>query len=93
MCGRFAITTAPAAMRDLFGYDEQPNFPPRYNIAPTQPVPIVLFGTDYWKRLLNLDLLVEEGTISEEDLKLFVFLDDPQRAWEHIMKFYDLPQV
>ncbi|MDP1626832.1 SOS response-associated peptidase [Parvibaculum sp.] len=43
MCGRFAITTAPAAMRDLFGYDEQPNFPPRYNIAPTQPVPIVLF--------------------------------------------------
>ena len=58
-----------------------------------KPVPIVLFGTDYWKRLLNLDLLVEEGTISEEDLKLFVFLDDPQRAWEHIMKFYDLPQV
>ncbi|MEQ9225657.1 MAG: SOS response-associated peptidase [Parvibaculum sp.] len=43
MCGRFTITTAPEAMRDLFGYDEQPNFPPRYNIAPTQPVPIVLF--------------------------------------------------
>lgn len=43
MCGRFTITTPPQAMRDLFGYDEQPNFPPRYNIAPTQPVPIVLF--------------------------------------------------
>ena len=28
-------------MRQLFGYSEQPNFPPRYNIAPTQPVPIV----------------------------------------------------
>jgi len=28
-------------MRQLFGYTEQPNFPPRYNIAPTQPVPIV----------------------------------------------------
>jgi putative SOS response-associated peptidase YedK len=41
MCGRYAITTAPEAIRALFGYAEQPNFPPRYNIAPTQPVPIV----------------------------------------------------
>jgi putative SOS response-associated peptidase YedK len=41
MCGRYSITTAPEAMRQLFGYPEQPNFPRRYNIAPTQPVPIV----------------------------------------------------
>ncbi len=41
MCGRYAITLPPQAMRELFGYEEQPNFPPRYNIAPTQPVPIV----------------------------------------------------
>src|SRR5258708_33005091 len=41
MCGRYSITTAPEAMRRLFAYPEQPNFPPRYNIAPTQPVPIV----------------------------------------------------
>jgi putative SOS response-associated peptidase YedK len=41
MCGRYAITTAPEAMRALFRYREQPDFPPRYNIAPTQPVPIV----------------------------------------------------
>ena len=41
MCGRYAITSAPEAIRQLFGYDEQPNFPPRYNVAPTQPVPIV----------------------------------------------------
>jgi putative SOS response-associated peptidase YedK len=41
MCGRYSITTAPEAMRQLFLYPEQPNFPPRYNIAPTQPVPIV----------------------------------------------------
>jgi putative SOS response-associated peptidase YedK len=33
MCGRYAITTAPEAMRQLFGYPEQPNFPPRYNFA------------------------------------------------------------
>lgn len=41
MCGRFAIKTMPEAMRAAFGYDERPNFPPRYNIAPTQPVPVV----------------------------------------------------
>jgi putative SOS response-associated peptidase YedK len=41
MCGRYAITTAPEAIRRLFGYPEQPNFPARYNVAPTQPIPIV----------------------------------------------------
>jgi putative SOS response-associated peptidase YedK len=41
MCGRYSITSAPEAIRRLFRYPEQPNFPPRYNVAPTQPVPIV----------------------------------------------------
>jgi len=41
MCGRYLITSAPEALRALFGYLDQPNFPPRYNVAPTQPVPIV----------------------------------------------------
>lgn len=41
MCGRLAITTPPDAMRDFLRYDDLPNFPARYNVAPTQPVPIV----------------------------------------------------
>jgi putative SOS response-associated peptidase YedK len=41
MCGRFVITSPPAALRQVFGYTEQPNFPPRFNIAPTQPIPVV----------------------------------------------------
>lgn len=41
MCGRYTLTSAPEAIRALFRYDEQPNFPPRYNIAPTQPIGIV----------------------------------------------------
>jgi putative SOS response-associated peptidase YedK len=41
LCGRFAITLPPEAVRAFFAYVEQPNFPPRYNIAPTQPIPIV----------------------------------------------------
>jgi putative SOS response-associated peptidase YedK len=42
MCGRFVITSPPAALRQIFGYAEQPNFPPRHNIAPTQPIPVVI---------------------------------------------------
>jgi putative SOS response-associated peptidase YedK len=42
MCGRYAITLPPEAVRQHFDYLDQPNFPPRYNIAPTQPVPVVL---------------------------------------------------
>ena len=41
MCGRYTLTSAPEAIRALFRYAEQPNFPPRYNVAPTQPIPIV----------------------------------------------------
>ena len=41
MCGRYCITSAPEAIRRLFRYRQQPNFPPRYNVAPTQTVPIV----------------------------------------------------
>jgi uncharacterized protein (TIGR00730 family) len=55
-----------------------------------KPVPILLFGSDYWKRLINLDVLVEEGAISPEDLKLFQYVDDPKVAWDAIVKFYDL---
>jgi putative SOS response-associated peptidase YedK len=41
MCGRYLLISSPEAIRRLFGYGEQPDFPPRYNIAPTQPVAIV----------------------------------------------------
>lgn len=55
-----------------------------------QPVPIILFGSDYWKRLINLDVLLEEGTISPEDLNLFSYADDPQVAWNTIRAFYNM---
>ena len=44
MCGRFVITSPPAALRQIFGYIEQPNFPPRHNVAPTQPIPVVMLA-------------------------------------------------
>jgi uncharacterized protein (TIGR00730 family) len=53
-----------------------------------KPVPVVLFGSEYWKRVLNLSVLVEEGVISPEDLDLFQFIDDVDEAWRFIQGFY-----
>jgi uncharacterized protein (TIGR00730 family) len=55
-----------------------------------KPVPILLFGTAHWKRLFNLEVLAEEGMISPEDLDLIRYVDEPQDAWEHIRRFYQL---
>lgn len=55
-----------------------------------KPVPIVLYGSDYWKRLFNIDVMVEEGVISEEDLNLFKYVDSVDEAWQFIRSFYEL---
>ena len=54
----------------------------------TKAVPVILFGTEFWKRLIDFDLLIEEGTISAKDLQLFHYTDDPAEAWALIQRFY-----
>jgi uncharacterized protein (TIGR00730 family) len=44
-------------------------------------VTIVLYGSDYWRKVLNLESMVEYGTISRDDLKLFKFADTPEEAF------------
>ena len=56
----------------------------------SKPVPILLFCSDYWQRLLNLEMLVEEGMISEADLNLIRYVDTPEAAWQAICDFYQL---
>ncbi|MDF1607756.1 SOS response-associated peptidase [Hoeflea sp. YIM 152468] len=41
MCGRFSLTATPDEVQELFGLEEIEDFPPRYNIAPTQPILII----------------------------------------------------
>ena len=53
-------------------------------------LPIILFGSDYWKRLINFDVLIEEGTISLQDMELLRYVDEPQQAWDIIKAFYHL---
>jgi uncharacterized protein (TIGR00730 family) len=55
-----------------------------------KPVPIVLFGTDYWKKVFHPENMFEEGVIAEEDLQLFRYVDTVEDAWEVIRAFYAL---
>ncbi len=56
------------------------------NIVPR--IPILLFGSEFWKSLINWDRFVEEGVISPEDLELITFCDSPWEGWNAIREFY-----
>ena len=47
-------------------------------------IPIVLYGTDYWDKIINFDAMVEFGTISAEDLNLFRRIDTVDEAFDFI---------
>ncbi|MGD9079858.1 MAG: TIGR00730 family Rossman fold protein [Desulfobacterales bacterium] len=47
-------------------------------------IPIVLFGREFWERVINFDALVEEGMISAKDLDLFQFVETAEDAWDII---------
>ena len=47
-------------------------------------LPIVLFGKEYWNKLINFETLVEFGTINKEDLDLFFLTDTVDEAYDHI---------
>jgi uncharacterized protein (TIGR00730 family) len=48
------------------------------------PIPILLFGEEFWRRVINFDALTEAGTISPEDLNLFHFVETAEEAWAHV---------
>ncbi len=50
------------------------------------PVPVLLFGESFWKRVINFEALVDEGTIDREDLDLFEFVDTAEEAWKFISR-------
>ncbi|MEL6968476.1 MAG: LOG family protein, partial [Pseudomonadota bacterium] len=53
-------------------------------------VPVLLFGEHFWKRVINLDALAEEGTISPDDTQLFTIVDSADEGWDVVSKFYGL---
>ncbi len=53
-------------------------------------IPVLLFGEQFWKRVINLEALVEEGTVSPEDVNLFKIVDSAADGWKIISDFYEL---
>jgi uncharacterized protein (TIGR00730 family) len=57
---------------------------------------IILYGSDYWKEVINFDALVRYGTIAQEDLNLFQYADDPETALailkEGLTRYYLKPE-
>ena len=55
-----------------------------------KPIPILLFGSEYWSRVLNFQALADEGVINQEDLLLFETVETAEEAWQKIVSFYRL---
>lgn len=55
--------------------------------------PILMFGREFWTRLINFELLIETGMISPGDEELFHFVESAEEAWELLAREYELSQA
>lgn len=55
-----------------------------------QPIPIILYGKEYWDSIINFQTLADEGVIADEHLDLIDYADSPQEAWDIIAKFHEV---
>ena len=53
-----------------------------------RPLPILLFGRDFWSRMVNFQGLADEGVISPHDLDLIHWSEGAQEAWDFVTRFY-----
>jgi uncharacterized protein (TIGR00730 family) len=53
-----------------------------------QAMPIILFGREYWDRVINFQFLADEGVIADEHLQLISYAETPEQAWELILRHY-----
>ena len=54
------------------------------------PLPILIYGKDFWSRVVNFEALAEEGVISPRDLALFHFVETAEEGWEIVRAHYEL---
>lgn len=53
----------------------------------SQAIPIILYGSEYWKNILNFQFLADEGVIRDEHLDLFTYSDSPEDTLQQILDF------
>jgi len=56
-------------------------------------IPVLLFGGDFWSKVINFEALAEAGTIAPRDLELFSVVDSAKDGWNVVRQFYNLPEV
>ncbi len=55
-----------------------------------RPVPILLFGREFWSKVINFDAMADEGVVNREDLKLISWVETAEEAWAEVTRFYNL---
>jgi uncharacterized protein (TIGR00730 family) len=56
-----------------------------------KPIPVLLFGREFWDRVVDFEALADEGVISPRDLKLFHYVETAEEAWAIVQDFYSKP--
>jgi hypothetical protein len=54
-----------------------------------QPVPIILFGREYWSKVINFQQMADDGVIADENLELFSWAETAEDAWKQIVDFHE----
>ena len=54
-----------------------------------QEIPIILFGEEYWSRVVDFQFLADQGVVCDEHLNLISYVETPEQAWETVSQFHD----
>ena len=91
--GRINWRYLPAS-NEVIWFSERDNWGQLYlfdlQTGKMKPIPILLFGREFWSRVVNFEALCEEGTVSPADLDLITWCETAEEAWEHIAAFYEI---
>jgi uncharacterized protein (TIGR00730 family) len=69
-------------------FDEMFELLTQIQTGKVRPLPILLFGRDYWNRVVNFQAMVDEGVIAPHDLDLIHWTEDAREAWDFVQGFY-----
>ena len=54
-----------------------------------KPIPVLLFGREFWEKVVNFQALVDEGVVSARDLGIFTYVETAEEAWDVVRNFYE----
>jgi len=54
-----------------------------------KPFPVLLFGREFWEKVVNFQALVDEGVVSQRDLGIFTYVETAEEAWDVVRAFYE----